>query len=470
MDTELNEPPGWKSERYRLEGEVRPAALGTWFWSAWDEETERRVMVKGMRRSQTQEGILDCFEEEGRVVATLSHPNILRLLDRVDAGDWHFHVYELEGAETFDDKLSRGRLSVAETLPIVQQVVDAMVYLHTRGLVHGYAHPANILVRPDGHVKVTGFAYGWEQLHTLVRPWSAPEHALDNKRTPRGDVYLVGGLLWRAIVGETYVSAKTDQELIAFHCSPPAAEIGERAPDAPRWLRRLVRRCLSADPDERPSSADEIWVELEGRSPSRGLAPVREALESLADRPWADPIPALLGELRFLESPSLALLRLIDLCELLLKLAAAAAQGPSPGVSLPDKPSLGHWMQALRKWAPALGEAMPKSTLRFFERMVAVRNEHRGHGALGRPDSHERALREHVGSCARAIANTPLYADLSWDGERLLRGSRPVLSGDLVNRSPCSVCERTEVFAYNGARRGVSSFLSYETNHVIRRS
>jgi serine/threonine-protein kinase len=142
---------------------------------------------------------------------------------------------------------------------------------HEAGIVHRDVKPANVLLRDDGLVKIADFgiataagATGLTGAGTVLgtAAYLAPEHARGEAASLSADLYAVGVLLYELLTGTTPYPARTLPELVAMQSKGKVTPLRERQPGVPRSLERLVLRCLSPDPRERPASAAELGREL----------------------------------------------------------------------------------------------------------------------------------------------------------------------------------------------------------------
>jgi serine/threonine protein kinase len=293
-------------------------------------------MIKALRRSEKENFHLHSFRTEAEFVARLHHANILSLLDTGESGDWVYHVYELAEMKSLRSRLQEGAVDISLALGIAQQLADMLAYLHEQGLVHGFCHPSNILLGASHQVKVMGFNYG-----KFFVPSYSPEQFSGTGITPQSDIYTLGCVIWEMITGQPYIRINNTGELPQFHMNPPKPDIAAFCADVPRWLQRLLSRCLASKPSNRPQSIDDIRAELEGRAPPRGLEILIGPLKPILTRKWTEPIQTIIGDLSQIRSPALGFLRMIDLCEVLIKLPAILALDllPTEDHELPSRPS-----------------------------------------------------------------------------------------------------------------------------------
>ena len=127
-------------------------------YRAWDTKLGRDVAIKVLPALFTSNHErLARFEREARTLAALNHPHIGAIYGLEESGGIRALVLEFVDGPTLADRLSRGRLPIAEALPIAIQIADALDAAHDKGIVHRDLKPANIKITADGVVKVLDF-------------------------------------------------------------------------------------------------------------------------------------------------------------------------------------------------------------------------------------------------------------------------------------------------------------------------
>jgi serine/threonine-protein kinase len=234
------------------------------------------------------------FALEARAVSRLAHPHICTLHDLVTEGDRLFLVMEYLEGETLAQRLDRTTreqgLALADALDIATQVADALGFAHRQQIVHRDVKPANILLTRTG-AKLLDFGLaklresderaaeaptktGLTEAHTTMGtlPYMAPEQ-LDGQTDARSDIFAFGAVLFEMIVGRRAFQGSTPSTVVAAIVShDPTANTPEWQ-DVPEALARVIRRCLSKDPELRWQSAadlaDELgWISQSHRSSS----------------------------------------------------------------------------------------------------------------------------------------------------------------------------------------------------------
>ncbi|GAB3310138.1 hypothetical protein GCM10027451_20370 [Geodermatophilus aquaeductus] len=246
--------------RYRLESVLASGGMGR-VWRATDTLLQRQVAVKVLRSEYTGDpSFLQRFRAEARHAALLNDPHIAAVHDygeTVGPGGepLAYLVMELVAGESLSDLLTRvGRLDVPATLGILRQTASALAAAHAAGVVHRDVKPGNVLVAPDGVVKITDFGIAWSASSVPLTgtgqvigtaQYLSPEQAKGAKASPASDVYALGVVAYQCLSGRLPLDRETPvQVLLAqIHDDPPPLP-----PDVPADVRGLVERAMVKDP------------------------------------------------------------------------------------------------------------------------------------------------------------------------------------------------------------------------------
>ncbi|MBI4862609.1 MAG: serine/threonine protein kinase, partial [Candidatus Riflebacteria bacterium] len=155
--------------RYQILGQIGQGGMGV-VHRALDTELDRVVALKLLSgRFAEEEGAQERFQREIRVLAGLSHPNIVRVFDCGEFDGCPFYSMEIvEGGDLETRIRNGGALPLDETLRLLQQAAEALAYLHQRGLVHRDVKPANMMLDRTGVLKLTDFGLARTVTGTLI--------------------------------------------------------------------------------------------------------------------------------------------------------------------------------------------------------------------------------------------------------------------------------------------------------------
>jgi serine/threonine-protein kinase len=305
------------ANRYVLERQLAMGGMGG-VHVAMDERLGRRVAVKLLREDlASSHEFVERFRREAHMVAGLGHPNIAQVFDYGQDGRAHFIVMELvEGADLARLLAERHRLAPAEVVDIAGQVCSALAAAHRAGVVHRDIKPGNVIIGPDGHVKVTDFgiarALGEAPLTQTgsvmgTAQYLPPEQSTGQPATLASDLYSLGVLIYQMLTGEVPFTGDSPVAVAVRHVSedvpPPSAIV----PEVPPGLDAVVARATAKQPADRYASADEmaaalresllpgaVWA-VPGAAttvlPAAAMAPTASSGPSTARLPLAPPGP-----------------------------------------------------------------------------------------------------------------------------------------------------------------------------------
>ena len=274
--------------QYEVERELGAGGMAT-VYLARDRKHDRQVAVKVLRPELAAALGPDRFPREIRIVAQLNHPHILGLHDSGEADGFLYFVMPLVEGESLRDRMERKReMSVGEAVNIIREVVDALAYAHSRGIVHRDIKPGNVLIA-GRHALVTDFgvakavssaAINKDTLTTVgvalgTPTYMAPEQAMGEPGVDhRADIYSIGAMAYELLAGRPPFIGPTAQAVLVAHVTEAPQPLAGLRPTVPPALADLVMRCLAKDPKDRPGSAEEMLHVLEGlNTPSGGVTP-----------------------------------------------------------------------------------------------------------------------------------------------------------------------------------------------------
>ena len=271
-------------------------------YRARDTRLERDVAIKVLPESiQADREALARFEREAKLVAALSHPNILAIHDVGREGEVAFAVTELLSGETLRERMVAGGLGLRKAVEYCRQIALGLAAAHARGIIHRDLKPENVFVTSDGHVKILDFglarlearsaAPGASAEATVARTrpgtvlgtvgYMSPEQVRGEPADYRTDVFSFGCVLYELLFGEPPFRAETDVETMTgiLREEPPALR---RKSAVPAELVSVVARCLEKKPEERFQSASDLAFVLGVLALEPGAAPVGSAAETRA--------------------------------------------------------------------------------------------------------------------------------------------------------------------------------------------
>ena len=243
-------------------------------YRARDRVLERQVAIKLLHEQfAADESAVERFRREATSVAQVAHENVVTVIDRGEDGRRQFIVFELvEGPNLKEVVRERGPLPLAEALGYAIQIGRALGFAHEQGLVHRDVKPQNVLIAPDGRVKVTDFGIARVvELEGLTRTgtvlgtseYVAPEQARGEPVGPATDIYALGVVLFELLAGEVPFAGDNFVAIAMRHVNDPVPSIRARRPDVPWRLDTAVARALAKRPADRFPSMAALVGELE---------------------------------------------------------------------------------------------------------------------------------------------------------------------------------------------------------------
>jgi serine/threonine-protein kinase len=248
-----------------LDSRVAIGGMGE-VWEATDHVIGRTVAIKILKDEYMGDpGFLERFRAEARHAALVNHEGIASVFDYGEENGSAFLVMELVPGEALSTILEReGSLSTDKTLDIVAQTASALQAAHAAGLVHRDIKPGNLLITPDGRVKITDFGIAriadqvpltaTGQVMGTVQ-YLSPEQASGHPASPATDTYSLGIVAYESLAGKRPFTGES-QVAIAM------AQINEQPPPLPPTVaepvQNLVMAMIAKKPEERPASSAAV--------------------------------------------------------------------------------------------------------------------------------------------------------------------------------------------------------------------
>jgi eukaryotic-like serine/threonine-protein kinase len=267
---------------YEIVGVLGAGGMGE-VYRARDTRLDRAVAIKVLpERVARDPAFRDRFEREARTISRVNDPRICTIHDVGEAEGVAFIVMELVEGEALRDWIRRHpRPDVASITRIATEVAHALAAAHASGIVHRDIKPDNVMVRPDGTVKVLDFGVAkltarseLEEFATRgpdtapgmvvgTTEYMAPEQARGTNVDARADVFSLGVMLYEMLAGQSpFRGATATDTLVAIlqHDPPP---ITVHRPEAATGLSRVVATCLEKSPERRYASGRELAADLD---------------------------------------------------------------------------------------------------------------------------------------------------------------------------------------------------------------
>jgi len=256
------------NNRYQLLAIMGEGGMAT-VYQAQDLMLGRTVAVKVLhQRRADDEAFLARFYREAQAAANLDHPNIVSVYDIGQDGNRHYIVMEyVEGRNLKELILESAPFPIERALTIAIQVCTAVGAAHKASLIHCDVKPQNVLVAPDGRLKVTDFGIARALTSAPVveggdvwgtPDYLSPEQAAGKRLGPPSDVYSIGVVMYEMLTGRLPFEAESGIALAFKHLREEPAPINELNPHVPPGLARIVHKVLAKEPSARYRTASHL--------------------------------------------------------------------------------------------------------------------------------------------------------------------------------------------------------------------
>lgn len=258
-------------------------------YKAVDTELYCEVAIKVLSpKLAEQPRFVESFYYEARAAANLSrppHPNIVVIFEVAEIDGHHCMAMEYVQGKSLRRLLPRGKpWDMGRILHVVRQVADALDYAHDRGVVHRDVKPGNILVTPEGTVKLTDFGIAQAE-QFIANPrhsrglvgtptYMPPEQVRGDDVDRRADVYSLGIMLYEMLTGAAPFRAETTSKVLDAHLERRPPPVSQVNPKVSRVLARVVDKAIAKDPADRYDGAGELVEALEAAASKRRRMPV----------------------------------------------------------------------------------------------------------------------------------------------------------------------------------------------------
>lgn len=240
-----------------------------------DRELDEEVALKVLTPEAFEAGsqAVETLKQEIRLARKITHPNVVRTHDLGEADGLRFLTMEFVPGTTLRELLDRrGAMALAPGLQVSKQLCRGLGAVHEAGIIHRDIKPQNIMVLPNGVVKLMDFGIARTTEgadpssldgQTVGTPfYMSPEQALGRELDARSDLYAVGVVLYELFTGQRPFAGIDAADVLKKHVSAEPARPTSLRPDLPDRLERVILSCLSKKPARRPASAGDLYGAL----------------------------------------------------------------------------------------------------------------------------------------------------------------------------------------------------------------
>jgi serine/threonine-protein kinase len=262
-----------KLGKYEIGRELGRGAMGV-VYEGFDPQIERAVAIKTILKSSVEKHELaetfSRFRREARAAGRLTHPKIVSIYEYGEDDDMAFIVMELiHGKELKDFFDQQNRFPIHDGIRIVMQILDALDYSHSRGVVHRDIKPANILITDGGKIKVADFGIAKVDSSHMTQvgmvlgtpTYMSPEQFMGLEVDHRTDIYATGVILYQFLTGERPFTGSVISimhQAVNQEAKPPS----QLNPEISFQLDEVVKKAMAKKPEHRFQSATEFMQAL----------------------------------------------------------------------------------------------------------------------------------------------------------------------------------------------------------------
>lgn len=243
-------------------------------YKAYDNVEDRIVAIKILKEEfVSNEEFIRRFKNESKAIAVLSHPNIVKVYD-VSFGDLiQYIVMEYIDGITLKEYIERqGSLRWKDAVHFTVQILKGLQHAHDKGIVHRDVKPQNIMLLPDGTIKVTDFGiarFARSEQRTITDKaigsvhYISPEQARGEKTDEKADIYSVGVMLYEMLTGELPFQAESAVSVAIMQLQRDPQLPTEINGSIPKGLEQITMHAMQKTLERRYQSASEMLCDLE---------------------------------------------------------------------------------------------------------------------------------------------------------------------------------------------------------------
>jgi beta-lactam-binding protein with PASTA domain len=253
--------------RYRIHRRIGSGGMAD-VYLAQDSQLGRDVAIKVLhRRFARDREFVERFRREASAAAGLQHPNVVSVFDRGEYDGTYYIAMEYLPGKTLKEVIrEESPLDQLHAIDVAIQILQAAAFAHRRGVIHRDFKPHNVMVGPDGTLKVTDFGIARAGASEMTETGSimgtaqylSPEQAQGQRVGTASDLYSIGIILYEMLAGRVPFGGDSAVSIALKHVGEQPERLRDLRPDVHPRLEQAVGRALLKDPAQRYASADEF--------------------------------------------------------------------------------------------------------------------------------------------------------------------------------------------------------------------
>lgn len=243
-------------------------------YKAYDNIDDRIVAIKILKEEfLNNEEFKRRFKNESKAIALLSHPNIVKVYDVNFGEKLQYIVMEYIDGITLKEYINKqGAITWNDALFFMTQILRAVQHAHDKGIVHRDIKPQNIILLPNGNIKVTDFGiarFSRSETRTLTENaigsvhYISPEQAKGEFTDEKADIYSLGVVLYEMLAGSVPFEADSAVSVALMQLQADAKKLTDINPDIPKGLEQICIHAMQKNPLDRYQTATEMLLDIE---------------------------------------------------------------------------------------------------------------------------------------------------------------------------------------------------------------